>query len=368
MKKILIISYEFPPEVGGAGSVARDLAIGLAAEAEVHMLTEWVSDAETQKRRKDGYILHEVKSQRGIRPLSYWNYIRKLQLDDYHRIVINDARASMVASLFFSEKLLRKTIVYIHGREPEEVIKNPGKVRRMMGYPKKYEGFLKNSRKIVAVSRYMKEKMLDTGIDISPEKIEVIHNGIPEDIFYPEDKELKKRYNIPEDRTLLVSVSRIVKEKGYPQMADIFQKVCREDGGFHWLVAGGGAYLEELREKIDDMGLQENVTFIGGVERKALREIYSSGDLFWLLSNFDEALGLTYLEARFCGTPSLARNKSGERETIVEGFTGHLAEDDADAADYILKRSYLGLKDVEKYSEGYRLKDSILKMKEVLEI
>lgn len=368
MKRILIISYEFPPVVGGAGSVARDLAIGLSGEVEVHLLTEWVSTEETEKRKADNYTLHEVKSKRGIRPLNYWNYIKKLDLNTFHRIIINDARASMVATLFFPEELLEKTVVYIHGREPEEVIVNPGRLRKFMRYPQRYEKFLKKSKGIVSVSNYMKEKILATGIDIDSSKIEVIYNGIEEREFNPKGNNIRERYEISAEKTILLSVSRIVKEKGYEEMAEIFKRVCERDNNFHWIVAGSGGYLEELKDRIEGWKLRDRVTFLGGVPREDLAEIYSGGDLYWLLSNFDEALGLTYLEARFCGTPALARNKSGERETIVEGVTGHLAESNEDAAEYILGREYLKLVDVDKVVEGYRLADSIKKMKEVLEI
>ena len=368
MKRILIISYEFPPEVGGAGSVARDLAIGLSREAEIHLLTEWVSSEETEKRKEDNYTLHEVRSKRGVRPLNYWNYIKKLDLKSFHRIIINDARASMAAALFFPENLLEKTVVYIHGREPEEVIVNPGRLRKAMGYPQRYERFLKKSKGIVSVSNYMKEKILATGIDIDSRKIEVVYNGIEEGQFNPRESHIRERYGILAEKTILLSVSRIVREKGYEEMAEIFKRVCERDNNFHWVVAGSGNYLEELKENIEEWNLAEKVTFLGGIPREDLAEVYSAGDLYWLLSNFDEALGLTYLEARFCGTPALARNKSGERETIVEGVTGHLADSNEDAAEYILGREYLKLEGVDKVTEGYRLADSIKKMKEVLEI
>jgi glycosyltransferase involved in cell wall biosynthesis len=368
MKRILIISYEFPPVVGGAGSVARDLAIGLSKEAEVHLLTEWISSEETEKRKMEGYVLHEVRSKRGIRPLNYWNYIKGMDLDSFHRIIINDARASMVAALFFSEKLMERTVVYIHGREPEEVIVNPGRVRKLMRYPQKYERFLKRSRRIVSVSNYMKEKIMATGIDIESSKIEVIYNGIEEREFNLRESRLREAHKISHDKTILLSVSRIVREKGYGEMAEIFKEVCERDNNFHWVVAGSGGYLEVLRNKIEEWKLGDKVTFLGGVPREKLPEVYSGGDLYWLLSNFDEALGLTYLEARFCGTPALARNKSGERETIEEGITGHLADSDEDAIEYILGREYLELKGVDKAVEGYRLADSIKKMKEVLGI
>ena len=368
MKRILIVSYEFPPVVGGAGSVARDLAIGLCEEAEVHVLTEWISSEETEKRQAESYILHEVRSKRGIRPVNYWNHIRKLDLNSFHRIIINDARASMAAALFFSGELLKKTVVYIHGREPEEVIVSPGRVRKLMRYPQKYEKFLKKSRGIVSVSNYMKEKILATGIDIDRDKIEVIYNGIEEKEFNPRSSNIREKYGIPPEKTLLLSVSRIVREKGYEEMSEIFKRVCERDSNFHWVVAGNGGYLEELKDRIEEWKLTDRVTFLGGVPREELAEIYSGGDLYWLLSNFDEALGLTYLEARFCGTPALARNKSGERETIVEGVTGHLADSNEDAAEYILGREYLKLEGVDKVTEGYRLADSIKKMKEVLEI
>ncbi len=63
---------------------------------------------------------------------------------------------------------------------------------------------------------------------------------------------------------------------------------------------------------------------LGNVERKKLKYVYSDASVFLLLSDYDEAHPLVYMEAALCGLPSIAWNKGGCPEAIINGKTGIL--------------------------------------------
>src|SRR5919108_206147 len=113
-KKVLIISHEYPPVVGGAGVVAKDLVKKLLKnQVKVTLVTNYIG-----RNSDPEYELIEVKTIPKLRFINFWNRIKKLPLDGFDKIILNDIGAAMVGSYFFNDMLLKKTLVFLHGNEP----------------------------------------------------------------------------------------------------------------------------------------------------------------------------------------------------------------------------------------------------------
>ncbi|MEH6908736.1 glycosyltransferase family 4 protein, partial [Neobacillus drentensis] len=309
-KRVLLFSHEFPPAVGGAGTVAQDVSHILSKINNYH-ITVMCNHIEGRRKSKD-YKIIEVKSLPKLRPLFYWNKLKHLDLDGFYSIIINDIGAALVAAYFFPVELQRKCTVFLHGSEPEEIFQN--NIFPYFNFKRKYIDLLKNCKNIIAVSNFMKEKFMKiTKLDYLNDKICIVYNGIDTNFFFPNKINLYKRYNISPDKTLLLTVSRIVKGKGFDRMYNLF-KVVAKKYNYHWLIIGAGDYLSELMLKVKNDGMVKFITFVGKVERNELKEYYSSADLFWLLSDLNESFGLVYLEANACGIPVLANNRAGTQE------------------------------------------------------
>lgn len=114
MKKILLISHEFPPDKGGAGSVAYDLAVnGNSEEVNITVLTKKNIDRKTSSN----YIVREVDTISKIFSYNYWSEIKKYKLDNYDGYILNDLGAAQVAGYFFSKEMIKKSIIILHGNE-----------------------------------------------------------------------------------------------------------------------------------------------------------------------------------------------------------------------------------------------------------
>ncbi len=317
MRKVLLLTYQHPPTVGGAGIVAQDTAKLLNIDNEVTVVT-----LDTGKRIDSPYSLIYAKTQWPIRFIGFWRALKQLKLESYDRVILNDTGACLVAALFFSKALQNKSWVYLHGSEPENIYLKPELMFRLLNFEKKYNQLLDHCQSIVAVSEYMKHKFIElTGLKALESKIDVVTNGIDGTIFRPTTSKIRETHSIPEQAKVMLSVSRLVSKKGYLRKLRLFKKL-KEKHDLFWIIVGNGPFAEELQRQIEESDLQEVVIIVQNLKRLDLVEYYSGADLFWLLSEYEESFGLVYLEANFCGCPVIGNDKGGIPYVIEQNQNG----------------------------------------------
>jgi len=90
---------------------------------------------------------------------------------------------------------------------------------------------------------------------------------------------------------------------------------------FH--VAGTGPARAELEARAGELGLEDLVHFHGFVSEERKVELYRRS---WVhvLTSVKEGWGISNIEAAGCGTPTVASDAPGVRESVVPGETGLL--------------------------------------------
>jgi glycosyltransferase involved in cell wall biosynthesis len=130
--------------------------------------------------------------------------------------------------------------------------------------------------------------------------------------FKTNNVELKKDYYL--------IVSRIVGAKGLDIAVEAALK-----GNFKLKIAGSPAgYYFEYKKLIDQA--DGKVEFVGQVSDEELVKLYMGAKAFFALAK-DEDFGITPVEAMSCGTPVIAFNGGGYKETVVNNKTGILFND-----------------------------------------
>lgn len=89
------------------------------------------------------------------------------------------------------------------------------------------------------------------------------------------------------------------------------------------IVMGKGDYLLELIKLSQKLGLSASIKFLGFVPEDEKDKILQS---VWVMVNpsLKEGWGITNIEANACGTPVVASNSPGLRDSVVDGETGFL--------------------------------------------
>lgn len=99
-------------------------------------------------------------------------------------------------------------------------------------------------------------------------------------------------------------------------------------------IAGKGPYKQDLESLVDKFHLQKNVEFLGYVSDEELCDFYSRNDIFALLTREErddrnvEGFGLVFLEAQACGTACIGTRSGGIPDAVFEGEGGWLIEQD----------------------------------------
>jgi glycosyltransferase involved in cell wall biosynthesis len=95
-------------------------------------------------------------------------------------------------------------------------------------------------------------------------------------------------------------------------------------------VVGHGYWLPQLEDYARSLGATDQVRFLGFVDEDTKNRTLA-GSWLNVLPSVKEGWGLAIIEAAAHGVPSIAfRDASGTTESIVDGTTGLLVEDEAD--------------------------------------
>ncbi|MCK4460802.1 MAG: glycosyltransferase family 4 protein [candidate division Zixibacteria bacterium] len=90
-------------------------------------------------------------------------------------------------------------------------------------------------------------------------------------------------------------------------------------------LAGEGELTSELRKSAVDLGLENNVNFIGFIDNKKIYDLIGEHHLMVMPSVMEsESFGVAVLEAGACGRAVVASEVGGVPEVLVDGRTGLL--------------------------------------------
>jgi len=151
----------------------------------------------------------------------------------------------------------------------------------------------------------------------------VLSNGVDLRRFSPgpRDDRIGRRYGLAAGPPLILSVSRLSPEKRLDVLLDA---VARGDAGTQLAVAGTGPEEARLRARAQRLGLAGRVRFLGFVPGSDLPGLYRLADVFAIASEA-ELQSLTTMEAMATGLPVVAVDAYALRHLIRPGHNGFLA-------------------------------------------
>ena len=180
---------------------------------------------------------------------------------------------------------------------------------------------LKEAKKIIAVSNATRKYVLNLGAD--PEKVLVLHNGVDLNRFKPAPKlreETRKKLGIHPHEIVILTVRRLVYKNGIDTLIEAAKIAIKKNSNIIFLAVGTGPDFNEVKAKIDQLGIGKNFKLAGFVSDENLPAYYNAADFFVLPSSSGEGLPLVGLEALSSGLPLVATDVGGIKEVMIKGY------------------------------------------------
>lgn len=159
------------------------------------------------------------------------------------------------------------------------------------------KSILKKSFKILILNQDVKDYLLK--LNVSNSKILLLSNGVDTNLFKPTTNEnkikLKKKYNIPLNKPIVLFVGRLVEKKGFDKLFEA------RNNNYLIVFVGGGNIPKNMKE-------EENVLFLGEQTQENLSEIYQLSDIF-VLPSHGEGFPLSIQEAMSSGLPVITTDE-----------------------------------------------------------
>lgn len=321
--KTLIITMEYPPQIGGIASYVYNLAKNIP-DASVYA-PQMPGDAEFDKKnawkvwRGKPYFLFMWP--RWIKMLM--QILSIVEKEKIEKIYVHHALpAGYVAYLLKKFKHIPYTL-FFHGTDLELGIKNK---------KNKLKKIIAAADKIVVNSNFLRDKLKTGFEDLAKEPV-VLYPCADSVFFKPvpemELKKLKSQLAL-EGKSVIITVARLAEGKGYPHLIRLLPKILEKVPNLVWLVVGDGPKKDEIIKSIQKNYLQNVVRFIGKVPYMELPKYYQISDLLVLLTHPDEsaeeAWGTAFVEAAACGLPVVAGRSGGVEEAVKNLATGLIVD------------------------------------------
>ncbi len=166
-----------------------------------------------------------------------------------------------------------------------------------------------------AISESTRDDLVARGVP--PKRIRVIHPGVDSRRFTPGPQ--GRRSTLPS----FLYVGRLKRYKGISLAIEALALARRQRPDLRLEIAGTGDYRAELERLVARLDLDKAVTFHGFVSEERKIDL-----MRWAWANVfpspKEGWGITIVEAAACGTPSLASDSPGLRDSVRHGDTGFL--------------------------------------------
>jgi phosphatidylinositol alpha 1,6-mannosyltransferase len=150
----------------------------------------------------------------------------------------------------------------------------------------------------------------------------VISNGMDLKKFSPGERsdQIREKFNLPLDRPLALHVNRLSEEKRVDVLLDAAAKMT---GNGYIALAGSGPAEAELRAQAERLHLSDRVAFLGYVRDADLLALRRSSELFVIPSEAD-LQSLATMEAMACGLPVIAANSYALPELAHHDENGYV--------------------------------------------
>ena len=314
----VIITRNFPPDIGGIQSLMEGLSNSLTNHGPVKVFAdEYLKD-------KDYDQNSNLKIQR-IKGFKIFRKFRKAYaVNEY-------LKNNKVRAIFFDhwKSLEHIDIQYlnnvpnfclIHSKEINHPINSSLNTRMNKAFIK--------AKFIIANSKYTSDLGARMGLEKS--KIHIIHPGTEYPVPVNEDSKLSAKNIFGATFPKIITVARLDKRKSHQNVLMTIKNLIPTFPDIKYVCIGDGDEKNNLDELRKQLGIEMQVTFLPRTEENLKIALLSESDLFLMPSviykKSVEGFGISFIEAGSYGKGSIGGKDGGQADAIENGRTGYLCD------------------------------------------
>ena len=327
-----MLTWEYPPRVvGGISKVVYDLSHKMVKEGnEVTVVTYKDGDNVKYYENDKGVEVYRVDNYM-IRPNNFIDWIMQLNFNmitKANEIINKNGKFDVIHAhdwlVAYSAKSIKESyniplISTIHATESG---RNSGIHDETQRYINDSEWMLTyESSEVIVNSNYMKNEVQRL-FGLPYDKINVIPNGVNLQLFsnVNVDYDFRRQYAMDNEKIILY-VGRLVYEKGIQNLIAAMPKILDRYHDSKLIICGRGGMIDDLREQVKYLGIDNKVYFAGYCDSKKMQKMYKCADVAVFPSTY-EPFGIVAIESMLSGTPTIVSDVGGLNEIVEHGVTG----------------------------------------------
>ncbi|GAC1394731.1 MAG: hypothetical protein NVS4B11_37360 [Ktedonobacteraceae bacterium] len=328
--RMMIVTDQYPPMIGGVPTVTYNLAIDFVQRGHQVWVVAPSYGMRDARRLEKGVRVYrfssfEWPSYKELRIpflpfMPMRNLIKKSEPDVIH--IHSPAVLGNIAQILAGG--LRKPVIatnhYLPINMSRSLTSDPLIGKHFSNVTYSYlVNFCNRCEYVTAPTMTALQLLYDHGLR-APAK--AISNGIDLTKFTPGERDpyIRQRFNLPEDRPLILHVNRLSEEKRVNVLIDAVAKM-RNNG--HVALVSTGPAEQELRAQVAQLNIEDRISFLGYVRDADLLALRRSSELFVIPSEAD-LQSLATMEAMACGLPIVAANAYALPELVHHEQNGFL--------------------------------------------
>ena len=308
--RILLVNWQDRdnPLAGGAEIHLHEIFGRLAARGHEVTLFCGGWPGSPERATLDGLSVHRVGTRHTF-PLHAYRYYRR-QLAGRFDLLVEDINKIPLYTPLWGAPRTVALVPHLFG--PTAFQELPVPVAAAVWLAERPLGSVYRSVPFQAISESTRDDLVARGIPAS--SIEVIYPGIDSETYTPDPA---ARSPVP----LFAYLGRLKRYKGVHYVIQAFARLGHPTALLE--IAGAGDYRSALERLATSLDLHDRVRFLGRIpEAEKLALLRRAWGL--VLASPKEGWGITNLEAAACGTPVVASDSPGIRESVRHGETGFL--------------------------------------------
>ena len=314
----VVITRNFPPDIGGIQSLMEGLSKGLVKHGSVKVFADEYLNFES----------YDQNSSLDITRIKGFKIFRKFR----KAYAVNEyLKTNKIKAIFFDHwkslehidgELLNKNSNFclIHSKEINHPIGSLLNERMNKAF--------KKAKIIIANSKYTKELGISMGLEQN--KIHIIHPGTNYPVEINDKTKINAKSIFGSAFPKIITIARLDKRKSHQNILMTIKNLIPTFPDIKYVCIGNGDEKNNLEELSKQLDIEKQVIFLPKIEESLKIALLDQSNLFLMPSviykKSVEGFGISFIEAGSYGISSIGGIHGGEADAIEDGKTGYLCD------------------------------------------